>query len=277
MPLTTIYDGGTRIVGNSTAINEVLHPNVLSYVRLVISEGYNPSWERINALNNLTLSLIANGLWDKMDAMYPFIGGTTGNQHRYNLRDPRALTAAFMITWGGTVTFSDNGNQGNNIDGFGNTNLIPSTHVASATSIHMSCYINIASVPAGLGRLALGASSGGVSDFGTSPSVGNRYYAQINNSGIIDSGVATTGFYCASRISNTDSRLYRNGVQVGTTSATAASASTGSIGIHARGNGSFPSNNRIAFVSIGDGLNAVEARTLYQLVQIYQTALGRQV
>lgn len=277
MPLTTIYDGGTRIVGSSTAINEVLHPNVLSYVRLVISEGYNPSWERINALNNLTLSLIANGLWDKMDAIYPFIGGTTGNQHRYNLRDPRALTAAFMITWSGGVTFSDNGNQGNNFDGLGNTNLIPSIHVASATSIHFGIYINIAQTNFATGRLTLGAGSSPVFDFGTSPAAGNTYYTQINNSGIINSGVVTTGFYCGSRTSNTDSRLYRNGVQVGITSSVAAGAASSAIGLHNRSVGPYPGNSRVAFLSIGDGLSAVEARTLYQLVQIYQTALGRQV
>lgn len=277
-PLTTIYgDGnGTRVIGDSALIPEGLHPNVLAYVALVVADGYNPPLSRITALNNLTWNLVGSGLWNKMDAIYPFIGGTTGNQHRHNLRDPRALTAAFMITWTGTVIFSDNGNDGNNT-GYGNTNLIPSTHVASATSIHMSCYINIPSVSGGIGRLALGAATGGVSDFGTSPSTGNNYYTQINNSGIINSGVATAGFYCASRISNTDSRLYRNGVQVGTTSTTAASASTSAIGIHARGNGTLSSNNRIAFVSIGDGLTFIEQAILYGMVQDYQIALNRQV
>lgn len=182
-----------------------------------------------------------------------------------------------MITWSGGVTFSDNGNQGNNFDGLGNTNLIPSIHVASATSIHFGIYINIAQTNFTTGRLTLGAGSSPVFDFGTSPAAGNTYYTQINNSGIINSGVVTTGFYCGSRTSNTDSRLYRNGVQVGITSSVAAGAASSAIGLHNRSVGAFPSNSRVAFLSIGDGLTFVEQNILYGMVQNYQIALNRQV
>ena len=289
-PLTTIYgDGnGTRVIGDSALIPEKLHPNVLAYVALVVADGYTPPLSRITALNNLTWNLVGSGLWDKMDAIYPFIGGTTGNQHRHNLRDPRALTAAFMITWSGTVTFSDDGNQGNNTNGLGNTNLTPSTHVASATSIHISAYINIAQTsPGSLGRVAVGAGATGFTEIGTSPAISNNYYGLANSStsvGLPNAGVSTAGFYLSSRVSNSDQRLYRNGVQVGNTATVSATASTSAVGIHARstatGGGSgapFYSNNRIAFVSIGDGLNRYEQAILYGMVQSYQTALGRQV
>lgn len=284
MPLTTIYGDGTRVVGDGNSFPQTLHPNVANYLALVISEGYTPPVERVEALNDLTWNLVGSGIWDKCKAIYPFIGGTTGNQHRHNLKDPRATTAAFMITWSGGVTFSDNGNQGNNTSGLGNTNLIPSTHLAAATSIHISAYVNVAQTsPGALGRLVLGAGNVGVSDLGTSPASSNNYYTQINNSGLINSGVNTAAFYCANRTSNTVSRLFRNGIQVGSTSATAAVASTSAIGIHARttsaGGAGAPyySNSRVAFVSIGDGISLYEQRILYSMVQRYQIALGRQV
>lgn len=79
-----------------------------------------------SAINNLVLGLKGASLWAKMKAIYPFVGGTA-TTHKFNLKDPRDLDAAFRITWFGGVTHSANGVQGNGTNGYGNT------HVNNAT------------------------------------------------------------------------------------------------------------------------------------------------
>jgi hypothetical protein len=75
-----------------------------------------------SAINNLVLSLKADNIWTKMIAIYPFVGGTAST-HKFNLKDPRDLNAAFRLEYFGSPTHSADGMQGNGSSQYANTSL----------------------------------------------------------------------------------------------------------------------------------------------------------
>ena len=74
-----------------------------------------------SAVKTLVRGLQADGLWSKMKAIYPMVGGNA-TAHSYNLKD----TTKFQITWSGGITHSSTGVLPNGTNGYGNTGLIPS-------------------------------------------------------------------------------------------------------------------------------------------------------
>jgi hypothetical protein len=61
-----------------------------------------------SAINNLVTGLKANSIWDKMIAIYPFIGGTAFS-HKYNLKNPADTNSAYRILFSGGVIHSSKG------------------------------------------------------------------------------------------------------------------------------------------------------------------------
>jgi hypothetical protein len=47
-----------------------------------------------SAINTLVISLKNDGVWSRMVAIYPFVGGTA-DTHKYNLKNPQDTDAAF--------------------------------------------------------------------------------------------------------------------------------------------------------------------------------------
>ena len=78
-----------------------------------------------SAIDNLVIGLKANNLWTKMKAIYPFVGGTA-TTHKWNLKDPRDLDAAFRLAFTGAWIHSSNGIQGNSFNCYVETYLDPS-------------------------------------------------------------------------------------------------------------------------------------------------------
>ena len=60
----------------------------------------------INAICTLTTSLKNNGLWNKMNAIYPFVGGSA-TTHKFNLKNPADTNAAFRLSFTGGWTHSE--------------------------------------------------------------------------------------------------------------------------------------------------------------------------
>ena len=52
------------------------------------------------AVNQLVINLKLTGIWVKMFAIYPFVGGSS-TTHKWNLKDPRDLDVAFRLTFFG--------------------------------------------------------------------------------------------------------------------------------------------------------------------------------
>jgi len=285
MPLTTIYgDGnGTRIInttlGNSGII-QTLHPDVMQFVRTLATAGtpYQMTVQEIDAVNELVLGLVANGLWSKMQVVYPFIGSNSTAQS-YNLKN----TSTFQITWVGTAftTSTSNGWQKTTtaLTSYGNTTYNPNTS-ATANSVHISTYVAVSQS----GTIVVAGA------FSNSPS--NRW-VQINNStpsgnvAIQDQFASfttpspNTGFILGTRTSSTSLRTFYNNSLLATQSVAATNVFPNfSIFLGGQNNVgalAFPCTQAIRFFSVGTGLTDDEARAFNSVVSIYQQKLGRNV
>ena len=78
------------------------------------------------AINTLVNDLKTYGLWTKMKAFYPMVGGTAAS-HKFNLKDPRDLNAAYRLTFFGGLIHDSNGVLGNGTTGYAYTNLAQNT------------------------------------------------------------------------------------------------------------------------------------------------------
>lgn len=230
-----------------------------------------------SAINNLVIGLKADSLWTKMKAIYPMVGGTS-TSHSYNLVN----TAQYQITWVGGVTHSANGITGNGVNGYGNTNLIPSSALTN-NSLNVTVYSRTSTQN--------GATEMGCSTSGFLPIIG---LTTRGANGILFDGydfsahrlqVANSdgrGFYHGNILTSTDQKIYKNGVQVATNSVaqTQSQPSVRPLFILSRNDSGTPANysdKNLAFASIGDGLLDSEANNLYLCVQQFNTTLGRQV
>jgi len=74
----------------------------------------------ISAVNQLVIDMKTAGIWTKMKAVYPFVGGTA-TTHKWNLVNPRDLDAAFRLTFSGGWTHSSTGALPNGTNGYAQT------------------------------------------------------------------------------------------------------------------------------------------------------------
>ena len=244
------------------------------------------------AVNDLVVDMKNAGLWNKMKAIYPFVGGTA-TTHKWNLKDPRDLDAAFRLTFSGGWTHSSNGALPNGTTGYANTFLSPATQLTN-NSTHLT-YYSRTDTQSGQAGGTTGTDIGTLTTY-TSPipllqlvvkGVFSGVASTIS-SGYVAAGNVTvtaslgTGFFIGTRTSSTTHKLIKDLTILGTD--TLASSNFSSLTfpffIAARNDAGSPyqySNKQAAFISIGDGLTDTDAANLYTIVQKYQTTLGRQV
>jgi hypothetical protein len=238
-----------------------------------------------NAVNNLVVGLKADGLWDKMKAIYPFVGGTAST-HKYNLKDPRDLDAAYRLVFNGGWTHSSNGALPNGTNGYADTKLNTLSNLTPSNN-HVSIYsrtnLNGTIVPLSL-NVDMGITNNSTYSFNQIATRLNGNFTYENGSQVPSAAVADSlGFYVGSSISSTSGKAYKNGALLATSTTTQARtmfnnniymAATNNI---TTGTAFYYSARQYAFSSIGDGLNDTEAAALYNSVNTYQVALSRNV
>lgn len=292
-PLTTIYgDGnGTRVIGDSASaiILQNLHPNVMAYVNAQSSVGYNMTTTEIDAVNNLVWKMVGNGLWDKMQVIYPCIGNATigANAFKWNLKD----TASFNITFLGSWTFASTGMQiaSASRSNYGRTGYTPSVS-QTVGSAHASIYLRNFYVSSTLADGVFGCYgqfNGQGTLIGLSHYVANSATMTCQNSGPASSGtIALTGYTggLLTVIRNTSASFSVSALNSGniktTLPATSSNVSTLEMWIgmsNISGGSLLPQPQEIGFASIGTGLTEVDIKNLYSIVQAFQTSLNRQV
>jgi len=284
MGLTSIQGIGVKVIGDITfgLFPESIHPNVMALANAMSADGYAASRARIDACNNFVYSLIANGLWDKMDALYPFLGGTTAITHKWNLKNVIDTDAAFRISWVGSgFTFTEAGGKSSGAAGTsGNTFYTPSINQANTSSVHLSAYINVAptvnatAVMGVSGNLAA-SSAFQIARFSTGV-LGATINAR-NATDLLSSGVATAGFYSGVRPASNSTILYRNGRSVASNAGGSLTVPTSAVLLFSRSINPIPSNAGICFASLGSATTARESLVFYNLVQAFQTSLGRAI
>ena len=293
MPLTTIYDGGTRIIGDATGLEESLHPAVMAYVNVMRSPtggNYAMTVNEIDAVNNMVKAMVANGIWSKMKAVYPVIGGTAA-AHKYNLVDPRDNNAAYRLTFTATGwTHDANQMKPNGTTAYANTFFNPSVQqTVSNGHLSMYCRENLLASAISIGVSSISGSTDicqltlrapippdqSAFRWGTQAAGTTAY---LNNSD-------SRGFFVGSITAATASArvVYKNGEGASATSYGSPSMPNGNFYLGALNatftgpNGFFHSPHPFSFASLGNGLTAVEVRAFSAIVQAYQQKLGRAV
>jgi hypothetical protein len=237
---------------------------------------------QITAIQNLVSDLKTNNIWDKMLAIYPIVGGNA-NSHKYNLKDPRDLDAAYRLDFGSVNVIHDsNGIRSDAADSASqptiNTFIQFNLISALTDNIHLSFYsrtdVNNTSNPARGANIGNAVSN----SFRSYPRYGGSWLCNIGDSGTVFPTVSDSlGFYIASRTSSTGNTFYKNGFLSAITSNTVhLSSITGTILLMRHITN--PENTRqMAFYSFGSGLTNSEALAYTTAVENYQATLGRQV
>ena len=240
------------------------------------------------AISSLVIGLKATNLWNKMQVIYPFVGGTAFS-HKFNLKNPIPTNAAFQATFNGALIHNAYGVGSGSIGaGYIETSFLDTRDFVNiSSSAHVSIYGTVGNGAIGfmqpIWNHANGAfnNDGGInfqpSNFQTYGSVARIF----GNSNMTVSTTTGLGMNIISRDSATSNAFYYKtpSVDFNSTSAAAFSKAGDSGNIKFLG-GTFTNTTTmlaLGFASIGTGLSSTDAANLYTLVQAYQTTLGRQV
>lgn len=269
--LYTAVQAYQTTLGRSIGTQTVSDPDAQAFVTAANIQDQ----VQADAVNNLTIGLKADGLWSKMKAIYPFVGGSN-SQHSWNLRN----TTQYQITWIGGVTSSNLGVKFNGINSYGNTGLNFSTVLSSANSNSLGYYsgTNLSEIEPDTTPMGAADNFSNFAVIGKSNTV---FVSRLNSSIISFSTATMKGFFSASRQSSTLTDIYLNGSQVATGNSGGSLPNfvcyLGNINIANIPYGDGFMLNDMRFSYISDGLTDTEVSNLYSRVQTYQTALNRQV
>jgi len=255
----------------------------IDVIKFVSAAGITGGTE-FSAINYLVLSLKKNNLWNRIHALYPFVGGTEST-HKFNLKNPVGTNAGFRLTFSGSVTHDSNGVTYSSVNGCSNTFLSPSTTITLNRET-MAVY----------SRSSFSGASGGI-DMGAATTTTQRseltirsnldgYGASINSTTAGNRSVTGitngAGFFMASRQVSTDLRIYINGSQTGSTqtSLNNGTRTARQMYIGCRNVLDVPqgfTGRNFSLALIGAEYTPSEASTWYTIVQQYNTMLNRQV
>lgn len=234
------------------------------------------------AIVDLVRRLKTAGLWSKMKAIYPFVGGTASS-HKWNLKDPRDVDAAFRLSFSGGWTHSATGILGNGTNSFADT-FFSSNVNASNSDAHISIYIrtnNTANQYDWGGSLQSPDSYTYLLQFTSSIFVRDyRWCDAVSRIGRVNNPTRTDGMFTLTANSSSQTKGYRNSTTEVTTNATAANSNTQNIVIGAQrlnNNISGYSSREYAFFTAGSKLTDTDATNLYTIVDLYQKRLSRAV
>lgn len=234
------------------------------------------------ALNTFVLTLRANNLLSKFDAIYPFVGGSAFT-HKFNLMNAADSDVAFRLSFVGGYVHNANGINPNGINTYANTfyketdhSLINDKHISIYSRTNSTGFFN-----------DMGANSSSVvvtnsTSILTSYTAGGGTRCFMTNSSQTSSFFTNTdsrGFYLNNRTDSAQLRSFKNNalqVQV--------NPSTGLVpwnyyinALNAADVAAARSVRNLSFASIGRSFTDVEAVIFYNAVQTLQTTLGRAV
>lgn len=224
-----------------------------------------------SAINTLVSDLKLYGIWTKMKAIYPMVGGTASS-HSYNLKN----TAQYQITWSGGLTHSSTGVLPNGTNGFGDTNYNLATVVSTLTpqNNHISFYSRTDNSS---GYDIYGAAAANQLGIICKYTNGKAYYIVDSTYSPNVANANGNGFYVGTANSSSTTKLFKNSSSIvtGSTSQTSFAGTVGNIKLFT---GDFTYGSKeCAFATIGEGLSDTEASNFYTAVQAFQTTLSRQV
>ena len=225
------------------------------------------------AIDTLVTSLKTNGLWTKIYALYPFVGGNA-TAHSYNLIN----TANYRLSFFGGGTHTSLGYVGNGSNGYADTGLNART-VLSQNNTHVSYYSqsNIAETVFCLGASDTVASTSLLLNVKNASGFTVGY---VNTGSQAQIATSTGKMFSIISRSSASSVNFTNNQTTTNVSSNSALPPNLSLFINARNlNGSFSNNSSktSSTVTIGTALTNSEAQTLSTIINTYNTTLSRGV
>ncbi len=235
-----------------------------------------------NSIRTLVATLKSANIWSKLKAVYPFVGGTA-NTHKFNLKDPRDLDAAYRLNFYGGWTHYVSGPYGNGFNTYADTNLNPSVAL-SPNSSSIGIW-----TPNGMANHGFGVwSNSGANRFAITEYGGGYVDSQMTSPSTRAYGITytTAGFIMGSRTSATSNKIYRfgslipvhpsyGGVPHNTTTNTADYPNANFWLGRVNGNTSINYyNNSLYFAYIADGLTDAEILALSNAALVFRQSIG---
>jgi hypothetical protein len=238
------------------------------------------------AVNTLVVGMKADGIWTKMKAIYPMVGGGAANPAaacRQNLKSS-SFTGTFSSGW----TFASTGVTPNGTSSFMDT-LLNARNTLTFANTHISIYSRTNVI---VNANSIGVSQGESNSFLPIYALALRVldiiaYIQFdaydyNNHRMKILNPSSLGFYIGNILSTTSQKLYKNGDTFGTITIpqTQTQLPNYNFWLGTRNDADTAAafdSKQYAFASIGDGLTDTDAANFYTRVQAFQTTLSRQV
>lgn len=242
--------------------------------KYIDSAGITNATEK-TAISNCVKQLKDSALWNKLDAIYPFLGSTSASC-KWNLKNPVNSNAAFRLTFSGGWTFSSTGALPNGVNGYANTYW---NSISNAGTANASVGIYLRTNTADGAKIDMGfLRSSPTAITGVTIRFGSEYYGAINTNGAgAITNTNTTGFYALSTIVLNNIIMHKNGTN---TAKAITSTSSGNLNVFigARNSDGAPvlySDREHIIDFLGDGLTSAELIKLYNIFTTFKTAVGR--
>ena len=262
------YAGATDIVGTPD-----FDPDAQAFI--TAASITDPTQQA--AINTLVVDLKGYSIWTKINALYPFVGGTAST-HKFNLKDPRDLDAAFRLVFSGGWTHSSTGALPNGTNGYADTKFTPSSNQI-LDSNGLGCYITQNSSLSG-DPVIMGTFSSNQSSLlqVTSTSLNCR----LNGGNSLTTIIGGAGSFDIQKTASITTKQYKNAVLLKTFNSGGSLPSfnifLGTMSV----NNTTPYatgyvNSQFRFVYLSDGLSDTEISNLRTAVQALQTTLSRNI
>jgi len=249
-----------------------------NFTSRVIANGGTLTVTEQNAVLALVTNLQNSGLWNKILAIYPFVGSSAASCAVNLVSDNYKGTFSSGWTFASTGATPTGANTFMRCNNFNTLTLLPQF----STSFSYYSRTNNTFNGSDFG-CQLNPSTDRV---GCSIYFSSFSYADLNNFTTGRIGVASTntrGLYLMSRETNSLMKFYRNNLQYGATNTTLMTTALPNA-IYAVGAIDFndginysSTNRQCAFAHMGVSLTQSEALNFYNNVQTFQTSLSRQV
>ena len=245
-----------------------------AYLTAVVDAGGTGITSTVSAATRtLFTSIVSNGLWDKMLAFYPMLGGNSSGC-KFNGRNPVDTNGAYRLVFNGGWTFNASGATSNGTNAWANT-FLSGTTVAPHNN-HMGVYMSRNTLS---GATWIGCDVGGESkNWSIGGTVTPNYYLGWETFGFEPVlPPQPQGFNLTSTTASTFNALFKNGTRIlnviATSANTFASVSIGSGNNESGPNSFYP--NQYSFATLGRGLSEPEVSALTTIINTFQTTLTR--
>ena len=259
-----------RLLSFTTTRFEVVGSSIQSYFDKVTAVGGTLTDAEKSKIKAFAISLKSTGEWNKMHAVYP-MRGDGKEAMSINLIAPETFTLDFVNTV--PADFTSQGWQGNRVNlAYAKSGYIPSV----VSDVNSFCGMYYSASDDSFGSLEFGAynsSSQSMYMHLNWDSYRGSCWNESSGKGFVVGGVFPSDFFgLMSRISDSDFRLFKDGVQVGSTATGAPIGSLPDIEIYINcwnynGRPQYHSNKLCQILGFGNGLTQAEVTNINSYVQ----------